>query len=80
MIEVFGCFRAFALLLPAVPKLVVAVADSGGAAHLFFHNQASQALIRNGNQLADELGALFLTTSANFAQQSEYSIMQSNLS
>lgn len=61
--------RAFALLLPAVPKLIVAVADSGGAAHLFFHSEASQILIRNGNQLADDLGALFITTSANFTQQ-----------
>ena len=59
------------MLLPQVPKLIVAVADGGGAAHLFFQDEASQALIRNGNQLADQLGALFMTTSANFAQQSK---------
>ncbi|KAK7098587.1 hypothetical protein V1264_002844 [Littorina saxatilis] len=62
--------RAFAAQLPAVPKLIVAVGDSGGAAHLFFHNETSQALIRHGNQLADELGAVFITTTANFNQQS----------
>ncbi|XP_076471931.1 rho GTPase-activating protein 190-like isoform X2 [Babylonia areolata] len=61
--------RTYAMLLPAVPKLVLAVADSGGAAQLFFHNDASQALIRHGNQLADELGAVFMTTTANFNQQ-----------
>ena len=64
-------YRAFASQLPAVPKLIVAVADSGGAAHLFFHNEASQALILHGNQLADELDAVFITTTANFAQQSK---------
>ena len=62
--------RAYASQLPAVPKLIVAVADSGGAAHLFFRNEASQTLILHGNQLADELDAVFITTTANFNQQS----------
>ncbi|KAK7491424.1 hypothetical protein BaRGS_00017253 [Batillaria attramentaria] len=61
--------RAFAAHLPAVPRLIVAVADSGGAAQLFFNNEVSQALIREGNQLADELGAVFMTTTANFRLQ-----------
>ncbi|PVD34051.1 hypothetical protein C0Q70_05313 [Pomacea canaliculata] len=61
--------RSFASRLPAVPKLIIAVADSDGAAHLFFKDCSSQVLIREGNQLADELGALFMTTTATFTQQ-----------
>ncbi|XP_067656082.1 rho GTPase-activating protein 190-like isoform X6 [Haliotis asinina] len=60
--------RAFALRLPNVPKLILAVSDSSGASS-FYSSQYSQRLITDGNSLADRIAAHFMTTTANFTQQ-----------
>ncbi|XP_050409966.1 rho GTPase-activating protein 190 isoform X3 [Patella vulgata] len=61
--------QALGKRLPPVPKLIVCVADSGGAAS-FFTSDISQTLIKEGNALADDiLYAHFMTTTANFQQQ-----------
>ncbi|XP_005097825.1 rho GTPase-activating protein 35 isoform X2 [Aplysia californica] len=61
--------RAYSETLLGVPKLILAVADSGGASSSFFSSEVCQELIQEGNQLADTLGAAFMTTTANFPQQ-----------
>ncbi|CAL1547999.1 unnamed protein product [Lymnaea stagnalis] len=53
--------RAFADTLLEVPKLIVAVVDSGAS--------YPEINIQEGSQLADSLGASFMTTTANFSQQ-----------
>ncbi|XP_071104673.1 rho GTPase-activating protein 190-like isoform X3 [Haliotis cracherodii] len=63
--------RAFALRLPNVPKLILAVSDSSGASS-FYSSQYSQRLITDGNSLADRIAAHFMTTTANFTQQTVY--------
>ncbi|ESO97484.1 hypothetical protein LOTGIDRAFT_115014 [Lottia gigantea] len=61
--------QALGKRLPPVPKLIVCVADSGGATS-FFSSDISQTLIKEGNALADNiLYAHFMTTTANFQQQ-----------
>lgn len=52
-----------------MPLLILAVTESGGA-FAFFNNDFSQSLIMDGNTVADQLGVRFLTTSANFQEQS----------
>ena len=66
------CCRAFAMRLPAVPKLLLAIVDSGGSAASFFSNNFSQTMITEGNAIADQLEAHFMTSTANFQQQSKY--------
>ncbi|GFN96257.1 rho GTPase-activating protein [Plakobranchus ocellatus] len=62
--------RAFTENLLEVPKLVLAIADSGGVpSSSFFSSDICQSLIQEGQQLASSLGANFMTTTANFTQQ-----------
>ena len=68
-------FSAFAATSPPVPTKILAVTESGGAS-AFFSNSESQNLITEGNALADKKGASFMTTSANFHQQSMSALPQ----
>jgi Rho GTPase-activating protein 5 len=61
--------RTFVENLIEVPRLILAVADSGGASSSFFSNDIVQLLIQEGSQLAESIGATFMTTTANFSQQ-----------
>ncbi|BFZ15995.1 hypothetical protein BsWGS_19034 [Bradybaena similaris] len=61
--------RTFAENLVEVPKLILAVVDSGGASSSFFSSDIVQSLIQEGSQLAESLNAGFMTTTANFSQQ-----------
>ncbi|XP_064634058.1 rho GTPase-activating protein 190-like isoform X4 [Lineus longissimus] len=60
--------RVFASGIQQAPTLILAVTESGGA-NAFFSNEYTQALITEGNAIADRLRARFMTTSANFQQQ-----------
>ncbi|KAK0060412.1 rho GTPase-activating protein 190-like isoform X4, partial [Biomphalaria pfeifferi] len=61
--------RAFTDRLPNVPKLIVAVADSGGTSSSYFSSDICQMLIQEGHELSESLQASFMTTTANFSQQ-----------
>ncbi|KAH9518727.1 hypothetical protein Btru_006096 [Bulinus truncatus] len=61
--------RAFSETLPHVPKLIVAVADSGGTSSSYFSNDICQILIQEGHELSESQQASFMTTTANFSQQ-----------
>lgn len=63
-------FSSFTAHSPPVPTKILAVTESGGAS-AFFSNLESQSLITEGNALADQRGASFMTTCANFQQQSK---------
>lgn len=64
--------RTFVENLLEVPKLILAVVDPGGSSSNFFSIDIVQALLQEGSQLADTIGAGFMTTTANFTQQSKY--------
>ncbi|XP_055899614.1 rho GTPase-activating protein 5-like isoform X4 [Biomphalaria glabrata] len=61
--------KAFTDRLPNVPKLIVAVADSGGTSSSYFSSDICQMLIQEGHELSESLQASFMTTTANFSQQ-----------
>ncbi|XP_074660547.1 rho GTPase-activating protein 190-like [Tubulanus polymorphus] len=63
-----AALKVFLAANPQAPILILAVTESGGA-NAFFANEFTQSLITEGNAIADELNAKFMTTSANFAQQ-----------
>lgn len=63
----FFC-RAFASKLSTVPILVLAVTETG--ANVFFTNEQMKTLLTEGNAFADARHASFMTTCANFQQQS----------
>ncbi|KAK3101435.1 hypothetical protein FSP39_003567 [Pinctada imbricata] len=52
-----------------IPILILAVTDNG-LSSMFFHDESSKELIQEGNHLAKDLGCTFMTTTANFQQQS----------
>ena len=67
--------RAFSLLLPAVPLLILA--DTPTAAgmpngHWGDGGDGEQTFVRQGNRLADELGALFMTSTDHCLQRSNF--------
>ena len=61
--------RAFTTRLPRVPITILAVTDSLSKA--YFYNDFSQALINEGDKLAEQLNASFLTTTSGFTDQSK---------
>ncbi|GFR73478.1 rho GTPase-activating protein [Elysia marginata] len=62
--------RAFTENLLDVPKLVLAVSDSvSGPTSSFFPSDVCQSLTQEGQQLAHSIWADFMTTTANFTQQ-----------
>ena len=62
--------RAFATRLPAVPMLILAVAEFG--ANTVFVSEQSQTLMTQANEFADSCNASFVTTCTNFEQHCTY--------
>ena len=51
-----------------MPILILAITDNG-ASTVFFQDELSQSLIQKANEIADELGIEYMTTSAHFQHQ-----------
>ena len=67
--------RTYSSCLLPTPKLVLAMSDCDGVGALssFFSSDVTQELIQEGNSVAESLNATFMTTTANFPQQSKSS-------
>ena len=51
-----------------MPILILAITDNG-ASTVFFQDELSQSFIQKANEIADELGIEYMTTSAHFQHQ-----------
>ena len=68
----FCTMKTFAEILrkywSTMPILILAITDNGTST-VFFQDELSQSLIQKANEIADELGIEYMTTSAHFQHQ-----------
>ncbi|GAB6029022.1 hypothetical protein CHUAL_004810 [Chamberlinius hualienensis] len=63
--------KAFSMNIPNLPIQILAVTESGGA-NAFFSSNLSQLLIKDGNAIADQLQAHFMTATSTSQQKTAF--------